>query len=449
MARKPHSGVLHIWMNGLHVGLWETGSAEESLVYSPAWVTHPQGRPLSISLPFLEENVAHKGKVVHDFFDNLLPDSEAIRRRLAQHHKIGGTSPFQLLGVLGRDCVGAIQLLPSGETPEGLKSIEGDVLDDAQIAQLLRDAVSGTPLGHDDRSGDLRLSIAGAQEKTALLRHHDQWLRPYGSTPTTHIFKLPMGLVGAMKADMQASVENEWLCSKLAAAYGLPVAHCDMARFEDQKVLIVERFDRRLSSDGSHYLRLPQEDFCQATATSPLAKYQADGGPGITAIMRLLASSTDAGTDLRSFYKAQIFFWLLAATDGHAKNFSVAMLARGDYRATPLYDILSAHPVIGKRANQIAPARAKLAMGVRGASGLHYRIGEIRRRHWYSHAKEVGLAAAIVDKLIEELLEATPAVLDNVQARLPKNFPAAVADSIFKGLRAQADKLAAQENSLD
>jgi serine/threonine-protein kinase HipA len=135
-------------------------------------------------------------------------------------------------------------------------------------------------LGQHDNDEDLRLSIAGAQEKTALLRHEGLWLLPHGSTPTTHIFKLPLGLVGHMQADMRTSVENEWLCSKIMKAYEIPIAQCEIEHFEDQKALVVERFDRTPSSDGSWIIRRPQEDMCQATGTSPLHKYQSDGGKG-------------------------------------------------------------------------------------------------------------------------------------------------------------------------
>ena len=184
--------------------------------------------------------------------------------------------------------------------------------------------------------------VAGAQEKTALLRHEGQWLLPHGSTPTTHIFKLPLGLVGHMQADMRTSVENEWMCSKIMEAYEIPIARCEIESFEDQKALVVERFDRTPSSDGSWIIRLPQEDMCQATGTSPLHKYQSDGGPGITQIMELLLGSDDAEQDRNNFFKTQIIFWVLAATDGHGKNFSIAHLPGGSYRATPIYDVLSA-----------------------------------------------------------------------------------------------------------
>lgn len=443
MGRKSHRQQLNVWMNGLLVGEWTLAHGEEIFAYHASWLNHPQTRPLSLSLPFLPNNAAHRGAVVNAYFDNLLPDSDIIRRRLAQHHRLSDSAPFTLLAALGRDCVGALQLLPEDETPQNLQCIIGEPLDDAAIAALLQQTVQPGLPGQRNSDADLRLSIAGAQEKTALLQHAGRWQRPLGSTPTTHIFKLPLGLVGGMQADMRSSVENEWLCAQLVAAFGLPVARCDIAHFEAQKVLVVERFDRRLSSDGRWLMRLPQEDLCQATATPPYLKYQADGGPGIARILDILAGSENSETDRRQFFKAQVVFWLLAATDGHAKNFSLFHLPGGRYRATPLYDILSAHPVIGHGAGKVAPQKAKLAMAVRGQSN-HYLIERIQPCHWLAQARSSGLTEAWANELLNELADNTGEILQKIEGELPPDFPADVAETIFHGIRRQREKLTAR-----
>lgn len=443
MGRKSHRQQLNVWMNGLLVGEWTLAHGEEIFAYHASWLNHPQTRPLSLSLPFLPNNAAHRGAVVNAYFDNLLPDSDIIRRRLAQHHRLSDSAPFTLLAALGRDCVGALQLLPEDETPQNLQCIIGEPLDDAAIAALLQQTVQPGLPGQRNSDADLRLSIAGAQEKTALLQHAGRWQRPLGSTPTTHIFKLPLGLVGGMQADMRSSVENEWLCAQLVAAFGLPVARCDIAHFEAQKVLVVERFDRRLSSDGRWLMRLPQEDLSQATATPPYLKYQADGGPGIARILDILAGSENSETDRRQFFKAQVVFWLLAATDGHAKNFSLFHLPGGRYRATPLYDILSAHPVIGHGAGKVAPQKAKLAMAVRGQSN-HYLIERIQPRHWLAQARSSGLTEAWANELLNELADNTGEILQKIEGELPPDFPADVAETIFHGIRRQREKLTAR-----
>lgn len=119
---------------------------------------------------------------------------------------------------------------------------------------------------------------------------------------------------------MSASHAATKVCAQLLAAYGLPVAECELLHFEDLKVLSVQRLDRRVWNDDT-LLRLPQEDMCQATGTSPVLKYEADGGPGVDRIMAVLDGSSQRGRDRFHFFMVQLLFWPLGATDGHAKNF--------------------------------------------------------------------------------------------------------------------------------
>lgn len=143
--------------------------------YFDEWLADEQGRPLSLSLPFAPGNQPYRGGTVSAFFDNLLPESQEIRRRLGQLHRTAGTDPFALLAALGRDCVGAIQLLPDDEAPTDLFVIKGTPLGEAEIAQFLRDTSAAPVLGQPADADDLRLSIAGVQEKTARLHHAGQW----------------------------------------------------------------------------------------------------------------------------------------------------------------------------------------------------------------------------------------------------------------------------------
>ena len=294
---------------------------------------------------------------------------------------------------------------------------------------------AGRVLGqsHDE---DLRISLAGAQEKTALLRHKNKWCRPRGATPTTHIFKLPLGLVGNMRADMSGSVENEWLCARLVSALGLQAASSEMATFGRRKVLVVERFDRSLvtSPGGRPWLaRLPQEDFCQALGLPSSLKYESDGGPGVRALLRILDTSTRAESDKQSFLLTLLTFWLLAATDGHAKNFSIFLERGGGYRLTPLYDVLSAWPIVGNGPNQIAQKRVKLSMALR-SKNTHYNLIEVQTRHWQALAREAGVPFESMTQLVERI----PAALDVVEAQLPPGFPEKIWRPIRAGMLAQA-----------
>jgi serine/threonine-protein kinase HipA len=425
-------------MNGRRVGAWSQARGSSSFQYDPAWTAAADRRRLSLSLDFSPDNTPHKGTVVDDYFDNLLPDSGPIRKRLQSRFGAESQDAFSLLKAIGRDCVGAVQLLPEGEQPVDVEKVKREELDETGVEKAIAATLSdGRLLGNADE-GEFRISIAGAQEKTALLRYDDKWCRPLGTTPTTHILKLPLGLVGNLQADMKDSVENEWLCLQLMAAFGLNAAKAEMARFGRFKVLVVERFDRVWQ--GTRWIaRRPQEDFCQALGLPSVRKYEKGGGPGMKAILDVLAFSETAAQDRRAFVKGQLLFWLMAATDGHAKNFSLFHQAGGTYRMTPYYDVLSAWPIIGHGPNQLAWQKAALAMAVR-SKNVHWKLKDIQPRHWKGVAREAGLRDA--DGLIDEVIAQVPAALKKTGDALPRGFPGRISEKIFAGIEQQAKVLA-------
>lgn len=429
-------GALDVWMNGELVGSWyTTRTGTPVLRYDEAWLRSPNVRPLSLSLPIPLAGGEVRGQAVENYFDNLLPESEAVRERVRRRFHCPSLRAADLLAAIGRDCVGAVQLLPAGSEPPQVARLESEALDEAAVEQLLLHATSDTAT--PDEHEELRISIAGAQEKTALLRKGTRWHRPLGATPTTHIFKLPLGPVGGMRADMSFSVENEWLCAQILRELGLPVADTRMATFGRQKALVVERFDRRWMDGKRWVARLPQEDFCQACGVPARSKYESDGGPGMAAGLSLLNGSEDASGDKLRFALAQLAFWLMAAIDGHAKNFSIFVLPKGAFRATPLYDVLSAWPIIGEGAHQLPARRARMAMAVRSTSA-HYRLHEIQSRHWRHLAAQTVVAGAF--EAMQALVAAVPASLERVQAQLPAGFPSKVFKPIRAGMLAQARK---------
>lgn len=451
MGRRSHRRSLGLWMNGAFVGTWSLApNAPDTLQYDPTWTQSEQGRALSLSLPFTPGNTPHRGDKVRAYFENLLPDSKDIRERIARRYRTGSTDAFDLLAEIGRDCVGALEILPDGQASAGLAPLQAEPLSEAQVAEVLRGTTTPNALGLTATDNDFRISIAGAQEKTALLHHDGQWYLPRASTPTTHILKLPLGLIGGMKIDMRDSVENEWLCSLILREFGLPVAACTPMQFEGMKALVVERFDRAWwdSPAGDRRLvRLPQEDLCQATGTPPEAKYEADGGPGTDRILDVLEGSMAREQDRRTFFQAQVLFWMLCATDGHAKNFSLHQRPGGRYQLTPLYDVLSAWPVLGEGPSKISPFKAKMAMAVR-SKNAHWKMRDILRWHWLA----LGVSHGIVTEdgrearfILDDLIARTPGVMAAVRAQLPADFPNQVADSILGGLRDAAHKLAGQD----
>jgi serine/threonine-protein kinase HipA len=439
---------LDVWMNGELVGVWYASRSGTPLFrYDADWPTSPRARPLSLSLPFVPGNEPHRGDVVAAWFDNLLPESAAIRQRLRQRFGTASTGAFDLLTAIGRDCAGAVQLTPSGTPPPNARRIEADPLTDSQVASRLRGVTAARPLGIDEHPDEFRVSIAGAQEKTALLRLRGRWHAPSGSTPTTHILKLPLGLVGHMRADLRDSVENEWLCMHLLGELGLPIARTEIGRFSDdvgeEKALVVERFDRTFATvSGSRrkwITRLPQEDFCQALGVPATRKYEADGGPGVPDAFALLAGGNQPADDSIVFAKAQLAFWLLAAPDGHAKNFSI-FLRRDGYALTPLYDVISAWPIVGRGANQWAQQKVKLAMAIRGTRP-HRELNRIAYRHWARLASQTGAPDAL--EQFAAMVQGAENALHRVESTLPKAFPERIWTTISRGVLSQRERFLA------
>ena len=446
---------LEVWMNGRHVAVWrQIRGGRDQLVYDPAWLNDPQFRALSLSLPVTASREITSAEV-RSYFDNLLPDDPRIRERIRMRYQTKSMQTFDLLEAIGRDCVGAVQLLPEGQEPLRWDRIESKPLGSSDVETLLRAVPTSTSpiVGGVDEDEDFRISIAGAQEKTALLRIGNTWHRPLGATATTHILKLPLGVVGGgLQLDLSDSVDNEWLCAALFEAVGLPVARTQIARFGEQRVLVVERFDRSWQNIGGSnpasarfkppaeawIARLPQEDFCQATGLTADQKYEKDGGPGMTQILRLLLRSETPERDSNLFALSQLMFWLLAATDGHAKNFSI-FHRRNGYGLTPFYDVISAWPVIGGKARQLQPQKVRMAMAMRTGSRPHYKWDEIQPRHFKALADR--LPDPNLWALMLSMTRGIPEAVAAVKKRLPEDFKESVWTSIVKGVTKKANEL--------
>jgi serine/threonine-protein kinase HipA len=444
---------LMIWMNGERVGEWTTlRTGTPVFRYERTWAQSANVRSLSLSLPITADREV-RGDAVDYYFDNLLPDSTEIRRRIRTRFQTRSTGAFDLLSAIGRDCAGAVQLLPPGEKPDGWNRIDAKPLSPLEVEATLREVTVATPLGAEEQN-EFRISLAGAQEKTALLRMGGKWFQPLDATPTTHILKLPLGTVGNFQGDFSDSVENEWLCGRLLRELGFQTAASEIARFGKQRVLVVTRFDRRWigvtdeeaqrrsfkPTRSTWIARLPQEDFCQAFGLPPTRRYESEGGPSIESSLSLLAGSESPDHEQSTFLLVQLSFWLLAAIDGHGKNFSIFHRRGGTYGLTPIYDVLSAWPVIGHKRNELALERAKMAMAIRGRRP-HYRIDEITGRHW----RELADRTAMTDlwSRMQALVDAAPAAFERLEAALPAHFPEHVFTRIRTGVVNQARRFKA------
>jgi len=421
VPRRPKHVPLSVLLNNRLIGrLTKASSGAISFDYEQSWLGWENAIPVSLSMPLREG--AYRGEQVTAVFENLLPDSLPLRRRVAEKVGAAGTDAYSMLTAIGRDCVGALQFLAHDDQVQADGEIQGEPVSIEEIEQILK-GLAQAPLGLT-KDDDFRISVAGAQEKTALLYNEGRWLKPLGTTPTTHLFKpsigrLPNGI------DLTHSVENEFYCLTLASAFGLPVNKVEMHTFGKTRALVVERFDRRWTRDG-RLLRVPQEDFCQALSIPPTQKYQSDGGPNLVDILGLLQGSDTPLEDQATVFKAQIFFWLIGATDGHAKNFSVYLGSGGSYHLTPLYDILTAQPSLDT--HQINRKQMRLAMSV--GRNRHYRLDEILGRHFAQTGAAAKLPESLVKDTMQQVLDGANAALRRVEELLPKSFPVEIHDSV-------------------
>ncbi len=421
------------WMNNELVGeLTKQTTGAHTFRYDDSWMRNPRARPLSLSLPLEVGNIT--SDAVINYFDNLLPDNPKVRERIVKRYHAKSTQPFDLLAEIGRDSVGAVTLLPPGKTVTEL-TLTWQPLDKIRLETLLTAYQSDIPLGMINEEDDFRISVAGAQEKTALLKINEDWCLPSGMTPTTHIIKLPIDEIKQPNAtlDLRESVDNEYLCLALARELGFAVPDTEIIRTETIRALAVERFDRRWVKNRTELLRLPQEDLCQVFGLPSSVKYESDGGPGIAKIMDFLLGSSTALKDRYDFMKFQVFQWLLGATDGHAKNFSIFIQAGGSFRLTPFYDIISAFPVLGGQGLHMSDL--KLAMSLKASKGRKNEIGKIYPRHFVATAKEVNFPAEQMMEILHYFAENVPRAIDAVTKTLPGDFSTHVYRSIVSNLQ--------------
>jgi serine/threonine-protein kinase HipA len=249
------------------------------------------------------------------------------------------------------------------------------------------------------------MSLAGVQSKLGVvLDTRGQICIPLNGAPSTHILKPDV------VDRLNGSVQNEALCLTLAKLCDLDVPDVTTGVAGARTYLLVNRYDRRLSS--GRWRRLHQEDFCQALGKPPAAKYEHNRsgmrGPTLAEMFALVRDYMTAQDTLRLLDQL-IFTVLVNNTDAHAKNYSIMISAKG-FSIAPMYDVMtaSAWPNITKNlANSIAGQR----------DGRH-----LKRRHWERQAKACGLSpkkvVARVAELADAVLESLPHAVRAVE-RMP------------------------------
>jgi serine/threonine-protein kinase HipA len=406
------SKVLIMLMDGRRAGMVTEGKGGRlTLTYDDTWRTSRTATPVSLSMPLAQRT--HDDATVRAFLWGLLPDSDQVLERWARTYQVSARNPFALLRHVGEDCAGAVQLVAPGRV-EALLAGDGGVklVDEEEIAERIRALRRDPAAWHLSDAG--QFSLAGAQAKTALYfdATAQRWGDPWGTVPTTHIFK--PAVTGFDDHDL-----NEHLCLETARHLGLNAARSRVASFGGERVVVVERYDRVWRRDAA-VVRVHQEDMCQALGLPPTAKYQNEGGPTPERIIELLRREIQParlGVDnIGRFLDALAFNWIIAGTDAHAKNYSV-LLAGPQVRLAPMYDVASALPY-----DDMYLPRLRMAMRIGG----EYSVERISVRHWRRFAAANGLDT-----------EATIARIDELAARIPACVAKSVQDGAVAALNSE------------
>ena len=403
--------VLTIWMYDIEIATVEQRQrARLRLSYTEeALQTFALGTPLlSLRLPLAAAPYSHG--VVAAFLDGLLPEGEQ-RLIIAADLEVRANDTFALIEALGRDSAGALLILPAGQKPAPVSTtLTAMPLDEDELGDLVSN-LRNAPLGIGDQ---VRLSLAGVQEKLVLTRMPDgSWGRPVDGTPSTHILKPEI-------ANYPATVENEAFCMRIAKHLGLPVAHVDTTVVKGRKLLVVERYDRVIHSDGT-VRRIHQEDFCQALGLPPTKKYEEDGGPSLRRVAQTLNSAA-AAPSLEMLLRGVVLNVLVGNGDAHGKNYSLMHDERGRVSLAPLYDVLST----------LAYGQNRLAMFIDGVQ----RTDRVTTDRIVVEATTWGLSSQRAVDVVADMLERMPLAVDAAAAET-----AGVPPEVLKVLDSQSARL--------
>lgn len=370
-------------LDGREVGTVDYKNSRLSFTYNDTWRNDSNAYPLSLSMPL--GSATHGHARIEAFLWGLLPDNDRVLENWSRRFQVSPKNVFRLITHVGEDCAGAVQFV----SPERFETLIAEPaareiawLTEEDVAERLR-TLRADHSAWRAVSDTGQFSLAGAQPKTALLFERKRWGVPSGRIPTTHILKPPTG-------EWDGHAENEHFSLRLARAFGLIVPNSSVLHFGNEIAIVVERYDRVRAA--GRWLRVHQEDTCQAIGLHPARKYESDGGPGVQRIAELLREqSSSPKEDVQSFVDAIAFNWLIAGTDAHAKNYSLLLGQKGAVRLAPLYDLASILPYPAVNLSKV-----KLAMKIGG----EYRLRNIGLRHWQKLATELRLDDA---KLIDGL----------------------------------------------
>ncbi len=386
-----------------HVGTLRPNPAGVEFVYAPQWLRLADAFPLSPRLPLREE--PWRGDEVLFFFANLLPEG-AILDTLAKLRRLPRGNVYRLLEAFGLECAGAFEIVPAGKENPGARDQPAyKKYTPRQLKSDLASLRDNIPLLA--RHAELRLSLAGAQNKIPVRYADGELWLPESDAPSTHILK-PALQPQKLFPD---SVANEAFCLQLAGELGLPVARA-IVLADPEPVLLIERYDRIVS--GERIERLHQLDLCQLAGVLPDHKYEVDGGPGFKSCFdQIDRYSAAPALDRLRLVDWTIFSYLIGNADAHAKNLSMLYGVDGRLRLAPAYDLLAT--------GYWRELSDRMAMAIGGER----RPGWVQARHWQRLCKSVGLNPAQLRRRALDLCAKALAKKDHVVAELQVPAPLA------------------------
>ena len=371
---------LSVRLYGLQVGVLR-------LVNGKMEFTYDEGvqNQISLSLPLQRE--PFKEKACRAFFGGLLPENTNMRELLAKKYNINVNDDFKLLKEIGRDCAGALSFHEMEEPQKHYQmvKIEGSILSEEELKKYLEELPYRPYLGK-------RLSLAGAQEKTAVCVIDDKIALPDDDVPTTHIIKTAL-------PKYSKSIQNEYICMKAAKEMGLDVAEVEIRKVEEIYFLLVKRFDRKYSNN-LECERILQEDFAQSLGVQARDKYKVT----FRDCLKVLNQTAAPANSKLKFVKQVIFNYLIGNTDAHAKNFSV-YLTQGGISLTPAYDLLC---------SSIYDCDQRIAMKI----GKAKYYTEVEAKDWEIFAQDLDISYKLVQTELERQKQLLPGIVENIAKEL-------------------------------
>lgn len=400
---------LHVYMHAYKAGLLvQDMTGQLSFTYDESYLQLPTAIPLSISLPIQEskfENSQCRG-----FFSGLLPESE-VREVVAKNLGISAKNDFSMLREIGRECAGGLSFIVP-EQEDKVNEQNNKRVTESEFAEILR-RLPQRPLLAGEQ--DIRLSLAGAQEKLAIIYDKKGIALPLGSAISTHIVKPDL-------AKFPDIIYNEEVCMHLAKIIGLQTAEAQINYAETIPYLLIKRYDR-MHSDQNIVERIHQEDFCQALGIISDHKYQLEGGPSLAKCFKLIRDNSEVpAIDIIQMLNAVLFNFLIGNNDAHGKNFSFLYVLNEDgsfsMRLAPFYDLIATSYYTG-----LSPLMAM-------AIGDKYKSDEVRLRHFEQMSQQCGFSKAQLFRQLRNIKERIVNAFPEMDLSHPKR--AAVADFIIR-----------------